>query len=56
MIIRSIFDNKIDKDTANVLKKALDRFVEEICEKLDKDELRLQSSFRDIFVYPKSLQ
>ena len=56
MIIRSIFNNKIDKDTAKGLKEALDRFVEEICEKLDKDELRLQSSFRDIFVCPKSLQ
>ena len=56
MVVRSLFDDKIDKESADKLKKALDEFVTDINGKLDEDEPRLRNSFKSIFVAPKYLQ
>lgn len=56
MVVRSLFDDKIDKESADKLKKALDEFVTDINGKLDEDEPRLRNSFKSIFVAPKCLQ
>ena len=56
MVIRSLFNDKIDEDTANKLKNALKSFIETICKKLYEDEPRLRNSFKSIFVDPKCLR